>query len=443
MIEGRVEPSDRLLIAEGLGKTYYKGGKKWKGGVLAMLRSLSERLRGQGKGGNVELGFEALRELSFTLRSGDVLGIIGRNGAGKSTLLQILSRIVSPSKGTVRYNGRVAAVLDVGTGFHPELTGRENVYFSGSLMGMSKTFIHSKFDEILAFSGVEAFIDTPVKHYSSGMYVRLAFAVAAFMEADILLFDEVLAVGDMEFRLKVYERVKAIAQSGAIVVMAGHDLGQIAQLCNRCLWLHEGGVYADGVPSDVIEQYMESYLWEAMGYGMRPPAELGELVAPTERHWLPKEAPGNDYFRLSNAAVRVISEAGGNPKLSMNTAFEFELGYEKLVSGFLTSFYVSVYHISGIPVLSTVNSLETIDGEIGKYVVRCVFPPNLFNHGLYYIDVWVGDEGRHFTLEFKQVIFFKIACPPELEQTPWRDVHAHIRPTLEWQWERAEGNRKD
>lgn len=164
-------------------------------------------------------------------------------------------------------------------------------------MGMSKTFIHSKFDEILAFSGVEAFIDTPVKHYSSGMYVRLAFAVAALSRPIFCLFDEVLAVGDMEFRLKVYERVKAIAQSGAIVVMAGHDLGQIApKLCNRCLWLHEGGVYADGVPSDVIEQYMESYLWEAMGYGMRPPADWENLLHQPKGIGCPKKLRGMTIF---------------------------------------------------------------------------------------------------------------------------------------------------
>jgi len=417
MTSNRITPNERLLIAAGLGKTYYKDGRSGK-------------------------GFNALKDVSFTLQSGDVLGIIGRNGAGKSTLLQILSRIVSPDRGEVRYQGKIAAVLDVGTGFHPELSGRENIFLNGVLMGMTKEYIHSSFDEILAFSGIASFIDTPVKHYSSGMYVRLAFSIAAFLEADILLFDEVLAVGDMEFRLKVYERLKTLAKSGVIVVMAGHDLGQISQLCTRCLWLHEGTVLSDDLPSLVIEQYMESFLWEAMGYGALPPKEFAGKPAPSVRQWQPNEAPGNEIFRLYSAALQATTN---NPallnRIEMDMDFVLKLTYEKLQSGYSTSFYISVFHVSGNPVLSSVNQLETIDTEAGIYEVSCHFPSGLFNHGLYYIDVWVGDETRRFTLEFKQVIFFRISCLPELENTPWRDVHAHIRPNLVWHWKKKKEER--
>lgn len=199
--------------------------------------------------------FWALDNVSFEVPHGQVLGIIGRNGTGKSTLLKILSRITPPTKGRVELDGRVASLLEVGTGFHPELTGRENIFLNGSILGMSRAEIRRKFDEIVAFSGVERFLDTPVKHYSSGMYVRLAFSVAAHLEAEILLLDEVLAVGDAEFQRKCLGKVDNIARSGKTVVLVTHNMGYINQICSRAILMDGGIINTWGKPVEVISAY--------------------------------------------------------------------------------------------------------------------------------------------------------------------------------------------
>jgi lipopolysaccharide transport system ATP-binding protein len=201
----------------------------------------------------------ALKDVNFSVQQGEALGIIGRNGAGKSTLLKILSQVTSPTSGEVKIKGRIASLLEVGTGFHPELTGRENIYLNGAIMGMNHGEISRKFDEIVDFSGVEKFIDTPVKRYSSGMYVRLAFAVAAHLEPEILIVDEVLAVGDAEFQRKCLGKMEDVAHHGRTVLFVSHNIGAIVSLCNRCLLLGNGSVVKDGTTSDVIEVYQSSF----------------------------------------------------------------------------------------------------------------------------------------------------------------------------------------
>jgi len=199
--------------------------------------------------------FWALKDISFDVAPGEVVGIIGHNGAGKSTLLKILARITRPTLGEIRMRGNVAALLEVGTGFHPELTGRENVYLSGSLLGMRRREIQAKFDRIVEFAGVSEFIDMPVKWYSSGMYVRLGFAVAAHLEADILLVDEVLAVGDAAFQLQCYERIGELRRQGTTMLFISHDLASIDRLCDRVLLMKNGAITAAGSPRDVIRVY--------------------------------------------------------------------------------------------------------------------------------------------------------------------------------------------
>jgi len=201
--------------------------------------------------------FLALDNVSFDIQRGDVVGIIGKNGAGKSTLLKILSQITRPSAGEIEINGRVASLLEVGTGFHPELTGRENVFLNGTILGMTRKEVASKFDEIVAFSGVEKFIDTPVKHYSSGMYVRLAFAVAAHLEPEILIIDEVLAVGDAEFQKKCLGKMKDVAGEGRTVLFVSHQLGSIRQLCNKGILLNRGAVTLTGDIENVVSEYQK------------------------------------------------------------------------------------------------------------------------------------------------------------------------------------------
>lgn len=262
--------ADHVVIrAEGLGKKYLIGHERERPRYVALRdvlvhagKSALRKARRLAQGGNLLKSsaveeFWALKDVSFDLRSGEVLGIIGRNGAGKSTLLKILSRITEPSSGRVMIQGRVASLLEVGTGFHPELTGRENIFLNGAILGMKRAEIKRKFDEIVAFAEVEKFLDTPVKRYSSGMYVRLAFAVAAHLEPEILIVDEVLAVGDAEFQKKCLNKISEVASGGRTVLFVSHNLSAIADLCTRALLLQKGQVQCVGSPEAVISAYIE------------------------------------------------------------------------------------------------------------------------------------------------------------------------------------------
>lgn len=258
--------ADIIIRAEGLGKSYRLGRQQPDERYVALrdvltekTRALGRRLLGRGERarsiGDEE--FWALRDVSFEVRNGEVLGIIGRNGAGKSTLLKILSRITEPTEGRVRIRGRVASLLEVGTGFHPELTGRENIFLNGAILGMSRAEIRNKFDEIVSFAEIEKFLDTPVKRYSSGMYVRLAFAVAAHLEPELLVVDEVLSVGDAEFRRKCLGKMQSVSASdGRTVLFVSHDMSAIQGLCKRTLLIREGRVVMDGPSSDCVATYL-------------------------------------------------------------------------------------------------------------------------------------------------------------------------------------------
>jgi lipopolysaccharide transport system ATP-binding protein len=242
-----------VIHGEGLSKEYHRG-LEWQPGLRhsleAFIRSPLASLRRK-----KDETFWALKDVSLEVKEGEVLGLIGRNGAGKTTLLKILSRITRPTAGWAEIHGRVGSLLEVGTGFHPELTGRENTFLSGAILGMSKREIVSKFDEIVAFAELEKFIDTPVKHYSSGMYVRLAFAVAAHLEPEILLVDEVLAVGDINFQKKCLGKMGDVARAGRTVVLVSHQLNQIRRLCHRVVWIDDGSVRRDGPTHEVVSAY--------------------------------------------------------------------------------------------------------------------------------------------------------------------------------------------
>lgn len=242
--------SKSYRISHTLARSRYK---TLRDDLIAMPRRLWGNLRGQTE--NQET-FWALKDISFEVEQGEVLGIIGRNGAGKSTLLKILSRITEPTKGRAEIYGRVGSLLEVGTGFHPELTGRENIYLSGAVLGMTRKEVERKFDEIVAFAEVERFIDTPAKHYSSGMYVRLAFAVAAHLEPEILLVDEVLAVGDVVFQKKCLGRMGEVAKSGRTVLFVSHNLAAIQQICERGILIHEGHIRQQGPIAPVVQEYI-------------------------------------------------------------------------------------------------------------------------------------------------------------------------------------------
>lgn len=263
--------TDRAIQVRHLSKRYLIGGSQsrhdtFREALLAGWRSFRRRLViSSDTPSNRNEIFWALKDVSFDVPRGTVLGIIGQNGAGKSTLLKILSRITEPTEGIALIKGRVGSLLEVGTGFHPELTGRENVYLNGALLGMHKQEIARRFDEIVDFSGIEKFIDTPVKRYSSGMYVRLAFAVAAHLESEVLLVDEVLAVGDAEFQRKCLGKMHQVAHAGRTVLFVSHNMGAVNALTDRCIYLCNGRIAADDTPGRVIEQYLTDMQGERTG----------------------------------------------------------------------------------------------------------------------------------------------------------------------------------
>jgi ABC-type polysaccharide/polyol phosphate transport system ATPase subunit len=237
----------------GVGKRYTVGGRR---GARLLTEVLANRMRG--RGGAKGEDFWALQQVSFAADTGELIGIIGRNGAGKTTLLRILARITAPTAGVARVRGRLSALLDVGTGFHDELTGRENVFLSGAILGLSRRDVRARYDQIVAFSGVERFLDTPLKRYSAGMRLRLAFAVAAHLEPDVLVIDEALAVGDAEFQRRCLGRMEDLQRSGRTVVFVSHDLGAVGRLCERTLWLDQGRVRFDGPTHEALRRYFEA-----------------------------------------------------------------------------------------------------------------------------------------------------------------------------------------
>lgn len=240
-----------IEVAE-VGKRYTVGGRQ---GAKLLTEVIANRMRGRGGGKGED--FWALQHVSFTVGTGELIGVIGRNGAGKTTLLRILARITAPTAGVARVRGRLSALLDVGTGFHDELTGRENVFLSGAILGMSRRDVRVRFDEIAAFSGVERFLDTPLKRYSAGMRLRLAFAVAAHLEPDVLVIDEALAVGDAEFQQKCIRTFEDMKDEGKTVVLVSHDLTAVGTFCDRALLLDQGTIAAIGETADVIQAYHE------------------------------------------------------------------------------------------------------------------------------------------------------------------------------------------
>lgn len=331
--------------------------------------------------------FWALNNVSFDVQQGDCVGIVGRNGAGKSTLLKILSRITEPSAGTVSIRGRVASLLEVGTGFHPELTGRENIFLNGAILGMSRREINRKFDQIVDFSEVEKFLDTPVKRYSSGMYVRLAFAVAAHLEPEILVVDEVLAVGDARFQKKCMGRMGEVGKEGRTVLFVSHNMGAVSELCNRAILLSEGKLVADGSTASVIEKYLQ---------------------AGNKSSFLQMQTKSHHPVYVTQ--MRLADSAGdslGRVELGEDAILEIGFTVEQRLSNVNMAFLMSR---SGASLLfSHDNDLTPFlmdeSREPGNYVARIALPLSRFKEGNYSIEVHVGAGATNMTSQDASIAF--------------------------------------
>jgi len=313
----------------------------------------------------------ALRDVSFEVKEGEIVGIIGVNGAGKSTLLKILSRITDPTHGQAAIRGKISSLLEVGTGFHPELTGRENVYLNGTILGMRKKELDRKFDEIVDFSGIEKFIDTPVKRYSSGMKVRLAFAVAAHLEPEILLIDEVLAVGDAAFQKKCLNKMEDVGQHGRTVLFVSHNMPAVTRLCPRTILLKGGRVLADGPSHQIVSIYMNS-----------------ERATKAERKWSSlAEAPGDEVVRLN--AIRVRTEEGQVAEaVDIRKPIGIEMEYEVIQPGHIFMIYFHVVNEKGIEVFTSFDNDHTWCNRprpAGGYVCTAWIPGNLMSEGIFFV----------------------------------------------------------
>jgi homopolymeric O-antigen transport system ATP-binding protein len=369
--------------------------------------------------------FWALQDVSFSVAQGEVVGIIGRNGAGKSTLLKILSRVTKPTSGQATLYGRVGSLLEVGTGFHPELTGRENILLNGAILGMRRAEIRRKFDEIVSFAEVEKFLDTPVKHYSSGMHVRLAFAVAAHLEPEILLIDEVLAVGDAAFQKKCLGKVGSVAKEGRTVLFVSHNMTAMQGLCRRGIWLEGGRAVRSGPIRTVVSEYLQT-----------------TATAFVEQVWSDFDtAPGNEKAKLHS--VRLRPENGVRPEqLSVRTPFAIEINYWNLIPRARLNLSITILNHEGACVLTSpsVDEPRWFGRPLPTGLFRsfCYIPANLLNNGTYRITVLIVQDAKHILHCQEDALVFEIGDTIEGRGNWYGEWMGVVRPRLQWTAEYVE-----
>lgn len=360
----------------------------------------------------------AMKDASFEINRGEIVGIIGRNGAGKSTLLKLLSRITEPTTGYADIHGRVGSLLEVGTGFHPELSGRENIYLNGAILGMRKVEIDQKFDEMVAFAEIDRFIDTPVKHYSSGMYLRLAFAVAAHLDQDILLVDEVLAVGDFAFQAKCLGRMQAVGREDRTIVLVTHNMAVVSQLCHRVILLEGGRVAAEGSPRTILERYLKS-------------TKAGVC------EWI-REAGTFANHGMAIRSLKMYGQDGDSfEEVPSNHSYHVEVTYEVLTEHMQGRIVLEVETVEGVIILATTDcdSKHGMDRPRapGTYTARCTFPPHLLAPGTYYLTAAASQTQRVEWDRVPRAIAFRISRIGSLSLVDNRP--GLIAPILSWEQE--------
>jgi lipopolysaccharide transport system ATP-binding protein len=382
--------------------------------------------------GRIEEGwFWALRDIDFSIQAGDIVGIVGRNGAGKSTLLKILSRIVTPTQGRVGVRGRVGSLLEVGTGFHPELTGRENVFLNGAILGMPRSEIRRRFDEIVAFAEVESFLDTPVKRYSSGMAVRLAFAVAAHLEPDVLIIDEVLSVGDQAFQRKCLGKASQLGDQGRTILIVSHNLAAVANLCRRAFLMQDGRMVADGAPEQIIDQYLSD---------MR--SGDGQVA------WADDEsAPSSQEVRL--ASVCVMGNGNNTPasEVDIDQEIVIAIDYRVLKENSVLSIQIQIKDETGAFVFWSANapSMNLVPDDwfgkaypCGVFRSECRIPANFLNDTRYFVSVLIGPEVGVASLRQDSVLSFLVHDTGAMRQEftgSW--LGPVVRPRLDWRTQQS------
>ncbi|AKG23985.1 ABC transporter ATP-binding protein [Calothrix sp. 336/3] len=409
--------SDGIIHVENLAKRYIISHQQESGGryrykslrdvIASGTKSLVKNFvkpSYQKKNSSCKEEFWALKNISFDIQAGEAIGVIGRNGAGKSTLLKVLSRITEPTQGRIAIQGRVASLLEVGTGFHPELTGRENIYLNGSILGMSKAEIQQKFDEIVAFAEIEKFLDTPVKRYSSGMYVRLAFSVAAHLEPEILIVDEVLAVGDSAFQKKCLGKMGDVAtKEGRTVLFVSHSMQAIAQLTSRCILLSQGNVQFDGSTAKAVQLYLagQTENAEAQTSYQAPSTKTGNYISWAKAH---------------------TSEGQGIQCWGKPITFEFALHIEKPHETLWFSFQIVSALQQPISIFWFYEPDAAYRREPGIYTLRCEIPELHLYMGTYTLTTWLSERRSETLLEnLREICQFEVS------------MHEFERPEYPWQ----------
>ena len=406
-----------ILEVRNLWKKYKIGGQK------ASYLNLRERLV-QGFKRSKEETFWALQDINFDVHEGECIGIIGQNGAGKSTLLKILSQITPPTKGYIKARGRVASLLEVGTGFHPELTGRENIFLNGSILGLRRSEIKAKFDAIVEFSGIEQFLDTPLKHYSSGMRLRLAFSVAAYLEPEILLIDEVLAVGDVEFQKKCLGKMDEVSKSGRTVLFVSHNLGAVRQLCERSFLLNHGKIQNIGFTSNIINEYLSN---------KKLTKSLVEYSSPF---------PGSDVTKLIKASC-IDNNHSNKFEFNINQAIGIKITYKVLKPNHVLHFGIKVYNKEDVNIFdshSVTSQWYLKPHPTGIYESIGWIPANILMSGLYSISIAIFNHDKH-TIHFfeEKCLHLSVlevpfnAKSPTAGGTNYNKLNGIIRPLLKWE----------